>query len=434
MVAAAALKGAISDEPLMQIHLDPVGGVAGDMFIAALLSAFPELQEGVLRAIRRAVPEVDCRLSRHNDGVLDGQRFSVALCAGGHAHADHDHHHHDHDHDHGHVHAHDHGHRPWKDIRLHLQTCGLAPEVARHAVAIFAGLAEAEGRVHGVSPEEVAFHEVGAWDSIADIVGAAYLIATLGAGRWTTAALPLGSGRVKTAHGLLPVPAPATAILMQGFATLDDGVAGERVTPTGAAILRYLCGDPAPWAGPRVLAGSGVGFGARTLPGISNCLRVLVFEEAVATPASDPGVRELAVVEFEVDDQSAEDLAMGLDRLRAHPAVIDVVQAPAFGKKGRMTAAVRLLAAPEGLDPVIAAVFSETATIGLRHHRVTGAVLARAAHEVEVEGHSLRVKVVERPGGRTAKTESDDVLAHEGQGRRAELRRLAEAKALRGEA
>ncbi len=409
----------------MQIHLDPVGGVAGDMFIAALLGAFPELQDGVVRAIRRAAPQVDCRLIRHNDGVLDGQRFAVGLkvhaCGHDHSHDD-GHHHHDHGHDHG-------GHRPWRDIRAHLQSCALAPDVARHAIGIFEGLAEAEGRVHGIPAVEVEFHEVGAWDSIADVVGAAYIIATLGAERWTCGPLPLGSGRVQTAHGFLPIPAPATAILMEGLATIDDGVSGERVTPTGAAIIRYLCRDPAPPAGPRTLTGSGVGFGTRVLPGMSNCLRVLTFEAAETGPAA----RELAVIEFEIDDQSAEDIATGLDRLRAHRCVIDAVQSPVIGKKGRVMTAVRLLAEPQGLDAVVAAVFDETATIGLRHRIMAGAVLPRRMAEVEVEGHRFRVKIVQRPGGATAKTESDDIAAHEGHARRAQLRRLAEAKALSDE-
>jgi uncharacterized protein (TIGR00299 family) protein len=402
----------------MHIHLDPIGGVAGDMFIAALLSAFPQHQDAVLDSIGRAAPDVRCRALAHNDGILQGQRFSVVLDEG-HAH----HHHHDHDH----THDHHHGHRAWRDIRRHLRTCGLKAGVAEHALAIFALLAEAEGRVHGVAADEVQFHEVGAWDSIADIVGAACLIDLIGAKRWTTAPLPLGSGRIRTAHGIMPVPAPATAILMEGFRTQDDGLPGERVTPTGAAILRHLCAQPTAGAGPGTLAASGVGFGSRVLPGISNCLRALAFEDAAAAPEPDT----VDVVEFEVDDQSAEDLALGLDRLRAHPGVLDVIQAPAFGKKGRMMAAVRLLAAPGALDAVIEAVFRETATIGLRHHRAARAVLPRRFRDVEIEGATVRVKVVERPDGPSAKAEADDVLEHAGRGLRAALRRRAEDEALK---
>jgi uncharacterized protein (DUF111 family) len=138
-----------------------------------------------------------------------------------------------------------------------------------HAVQIFTLLAEAEAWVHGIEVERVAFHEVGAWDSIADIVGAAALIAALGATRWSSSPVPLGSGRVTTAHGVLPVPAPATARLLTGMTTVDDGVAGERVTPTGAAILRYLC-PPAENAAAslaaRKLIACGTGFGSRAAP------------------------------------------------------------------------------------------------------------------------------------------------------------------------
>ena len=114
----------------------------------------------------------------------------------------------------------------------------LDPAVRRRALAIFSLLAEAEARVHGCAVEDVLFHEVGAWDSIADIVSAAFLIEESAATNWTVGAIPLGAGRVHTAHGLLPVPAPATALLLEGFPFIDDGVGGERVTPTGAAIVR----------------------------------------------------------------------------------------------------------------------------------------------------------------------------------------------------
>jgi len=423
----------------MQIHLDALGGVAGDMFAAALLDAFPDQEAGVLASIRAALPEVSCELVAHNDGILAGRRFVVARSPGdrdGGA-AGHTHRHPNHVHGHGHRHDHEgashHGHRHWSQIRADLRACPLDPAVSGHAIGIFTRLAGAEARVHGIAVEAVAFHEVGAWDSIADIVAAAHLIAALDAEAWSVSALPLGSGRVRTQHGPLPVPAPATSLLVEGFETLDDGVPGERVTPTGAAILRYLkdIAPPLP-AAPRVLKGSGIGFGTKVLPGLSNCLRAMVYEASKASGSGEH--RDLGVIEFEVDDQSAEDLGLGLDRLRAHPDIFDVVQMPVFGKKGRMMTHVRALARASALEAAVAACFRETTTIGLRHRVVSGAALPRRMHTVTVEGRPVRVKVVDRPGGRTAKAEADDAVAHETHATRAGLRRAAEALALRAEA
>ncbi|WP_288583105.1 LarC family nickel insertion protein [uncultured Methylobacterium sp.] len=428
----------------MQIHLDAVGGVAGDMVAAALLDAFPEHEVGVRESVARASRgRTACTLLAHGDGVLQGRRFAVAGPEGeapdrpaddhGHHHHDHHHHgdhtaHHHHDHDRHHHHGGGHAHRHWSAIRRDLEASGLAPAVLAHTLAIFGHLAEAEARVHGIPVADVAFHEVGAWDSIADIVAAAHLIDAIGATRWSVSALPLGSGRVMTQHGPLPVPAPATALLLEGFLTLDDGVPGERVTPTGAAILRHLCGEQPKKSGPRRLLRSGLGFGTKVLPGLSNVLRVLAFEEQGET--GSPGHRELGIIEFEVDDQSAEDLAMGLDRLRAHDKIFDVVQMPVFGKKGRMMTHVRALARADAIEEAIEACFRETTTIGLRHHTVSGAALTRRLDTVEVAGRTVRVKSVARPGGRTAKAESDDALATEGHAARQALRREAERLAL----
>lgn len=413
------------------IHLDALGGVAGDMFVAAMLDAFPDLEAGVLASIAAVLgDEALCRLVEHNDGVFRGRRFLVeGQHDHSHHHHDHDHHHHhghDHDHEpHSHGHEHGHGHRDWRVIRAQLQAAPLDPEVRRRAIAIFAHLAEAEARVHGVTPEEVTFHEVGAADSIADIVGAAHVIALSGAESWGVSALPQGSGRIRTAHGLMPVPAPATVLLLEGFAFVDDGAPGERVTPTGAAILRHLCDPPASTAGrARTLQRSGVGFGARKLPGLSNCLRALVFEAAETEAVWDE--EALSVIEFEIDDQSGEDLAVALERLRAMPAVIDAVQAPVFGKKGRMMASVRLLVRPDGAEGVSEAVFRETTTLGLRRHDMRRAVLRR--REQVVGG--VRVKTAQRPGGPTAKAEVDDAAGQGGHAARAGLRRTAEDAAL----
>lgn len=394
---------------MRHIHLDPLGGVAGDMFVAALLDSFPEHQDDVIQVAQR-LAGVACRFVPHNDGVLAGARFEV----------DEPHHHHDGDHQHHHTH--------WSHIRGRIEAADLPQAVRRHAVGIFTRLAEAEARVHGVSADDVVFHEVGAADSIADIVAAAWLIAAIGAASWSTAPLPIGSGRIHTAHGLMPVPAPATALLLEGLATHDDGIAGERVTPTGAAILRHL-GCLAASKPAATLRRSGFGFGTRRLPGVSNCLRVLAFE--TDGPASDMEHRELAVVSFEIDDQSGEELGAGLDRVRAIDGVHDVIQMAAFGKKGRLAVHVQVLARTDALDDVIGACFTETTTIGLRTHRVQGRALARRFATMPVDGHSVRVKLVERPEGVSGKAEADDVLGLKGHAARSRLRRDAERGAER---
>src|SRR5262249_23005166 len=162
---------------------------------------------------------------------------------------------------------------PFRDIRTRLERSTLKPGVKRRAVHIFTLLAEVEGEVHGMPADAVSFHELGGWDSIADMVGAAFVIETLAPSTWSVSAVPQGSGRVKTDHGWLPVPTPATALLLRGFELLDDGLPGERVTPTGAAILKHLDAAPGNAAQhrrePRRMLRTGTGFGTRTLPGLS---------------------------------------------------------------------------------------------------------------------------------------------------------------------
>jgi len=286
----------------MHLHLDPVGGIAGDMFVASLLDAFPNLAEGLLAAVRHAsLPlVVNCRIVAHRDHALTGRKFEVddpyarrrlLSLPGAQQGA---------------------RHVPFAEIRERLASSSLGEGVKVHAIGIFTVLARAEAKVHGTDVDAVAFHEVGAWDSIADIVGAAYLIDALGDASWSSGPLPMGSGLVATAHGLLPVPTPATALLLEGFTLRNDRHGGERVTPTGAAILRYLDCRDRPDGRPRKLLTSGIGFGTRVFPGMSNILRVLVLENAQASVPSD----ELDVLAFEVDVRSPEDLAAGTDTLR----------------------------------------------------------------------------------------------------------------------
>jgi uncharacterized protein (DUF111 family) len=274
----------------------------------------------------------------------------------------------------------------------------------------------------------VHFHELADWDSIADVVGAAFVIEMLRAS-WSTGPLPVGRGRIATSHGALPVPAPAAALLLQGFAVVDDGIEGERVTPTGAAILRHLDAAPNLPPGPWRLTATGTGFGTKRLPGMSNALRVLAYEQAQGARIDE----QVAVVSFEVDDQNPEELALGLEALRALDGVLDVIQVAAIGKKGRLASQVQLLVRPSRLDAAIDACFAETTTLGLRWRIEARAVLSRASLTVASTEGEVAVKVATRPGGaRTAKAEIDHVAPGPGgQAARARRRQDAEAQALR---
>ena len=389
---------------MIHIHLDPVGGIAGDMFVAAMLDAFPEHRAGMLKTIRAAgsPASVRCKVAAHRDHALTGKRFVVTEARAGNHHT------------------------TFREIRDMLARRLPATAVLGRAAGSYLFLAQAEAKVHGVHYRDVTFHELGGWDSIADIVGAAYLIHAIGPARWSVGPLPLGSGRVRSAHGMLPVPSPATALLLKDFVTFDDGIAGERVTPTGAAILRTLDCEPGMDGEPRRLSRTGIGFGARKLPGISNVLRVLVFDEGKADAAWR--MDHVTLIEFEVDDQTPEDLAAGLDRLRASPGVFDAVQTPVLGKKGRIAISVRVLCAPERRDAAIAACFAETATIGLRVQMVERAVLPR---ETLAAPGGLKVKRVVRPGGRvTAKAEIDGAAGKGGAAERDAARLMAAEAAL----
>jgi pyridinium-3,5-bisthiocarboxylic acid mononucleotide nickel chelatase len=386
------------------IILDPVGGVSGDMFIAAILDAWPSLTEPVFDALRNSSLPATARVSlveRHSNG-LAGRGFVFEGKSAAPTGA-------------------------YSVIRRRLSDADLSAPIRAHALSILRLLAEAEAAVHRVAIDDVHFHELADWDTQADIVAAAAVIDRLAGARWHCRPLPLGTGTVRTAHGLLPMPAPAAAQLLAGFAFRgDDGVPGERVTPTGAAILRHLAPRFDAGESPGILIATGIGAGSRQLPGIPNVLRVLGF---TAGQSAD----DVLVIEFDIDDQSPEELATGLERLRLVPGVRDVATFQGIGKKARWLQAVRVMADPALRDAVVAAVFDETATLGVRLRREERAVLARRTVVVtDDDDGSVRVKVAERLGRRTAKPEADDIAAR-GQGAegRARLRRTAIDRALR---
>ena len=214
-----SLKSDQSQGNRLSIHLDAVGGISGDMFASAFLDLNPEL----MAAIKESVDEMgvgdELRVENKafSDGVLKGQRFLVDEGA-----------------------SESSNQTPGNVIRERLIQSGIKQEIRENALGIFKCLAEAEALVHGIDVEEVVFHEVGAVDSMVDVLAASVILDAYHEANWFLGSLPLGRGEVQTAHGKLPLPAPAVVELLKGFDFHDDGVTGERVTPTGAAILRFL--------------------------------------------------------------------------------------------------------------------------------------------------------------------------------------------------
>jgi uncharacterized protein (TIGR00299 family) protein len=384
------------------IVLDPIGGISGDMFLAAVLDAWPAIAKPVLDAVHAALPAgyAVSLVGRSSGGApTTGLSFAGngATPTGG-----------------------------YDAFRERIGKARLPASVRRHALEMLKLLAEAEAAVHRVKVAQVHFHELADWDTQADIVGAATAVDLLDGASWHCRPLPLGSGTVRTAHGVLPLPAPATAALLKGFLFRDDdGIPGERVTPTGAAILRYLGADTRPPASLGRLVASGTGAGTRELGGLPNILRVLAFTRGHAADS-------VLVIEFDIDDQSLEELASGLDRLRGLAGVRDVTSFAGVGKKGRFVQSVRIMADPKEREAVVSAVFEQTSTLGLRLREEERAVLRRRTVVVEERGRSVRVKVAERARGPTAKAEADDVAAQaKTAADRAALRRSTARHALR---
>ena len=409
------------------LHFDPVSGIAGDMTVAALVDAGvpAPVVEAAVASI--GVEGLQVRFETRRRGAFVGQGFVVETAgaprarrkAPGHlveAHAG-EHHHtgaHSHDHDHGHgdhprhghgpprasvraasgdrgEHGRDHGahaHRDYADIRRLLRRAPLDPDARALAEDIFARLAEVEAALHGTALDRVTFHEVGAWDSIADVVGAAAAIAWLAPISIGSGTPVVGTGTVRTAHGLVPVPAPATAALLAGMPMRFEGQ-GELTTPTGAAILAAVVdafGPPPPLR----LTAVGYGAGTRELADRANVLRVLV--GAPIGQALEPGAAEVLLLEANIDDMSGQLLAALFEALFVAGA-LDVWSTPIFMKKGRPAQQVSVLAEPAVASQVQRAFFLNATTLGVRVRPVQRATLARSSAEVATPYGAVRVKV-----------------------------------------
>ncbi|GAC1649746.1 MAG: nickel pincer cofactor biosynthesis protein LarC [Gemmatimonadaceae bacterium] len=298
------------------------------------------------------------------------------------------------------------------DIKALVSAAGVPPDIAARADRVFMAIAEAEGSIHGIAPERVHLHEVGAVDAILDVVGNVWGLALLGVEAVYCGPLSVGDGFVKAAHGTLPVPAPATLRLLEGHVVRPgpDG-AGELVTPTGAGLVRALAAGPPPRE--YTVRRSGYGAGTKEFRGRANALRVIL---ADATPSSSPtdggrssGDDVIDVLSADIDDMSPEYVAAAVDQLRAAGA-LDVILLPTQMKKGRPGVRVEVLAPLPLGDALEVLLLTATTTLGVRRATVRRRSLPRTEARVEVLGHSIGVKVATEPGGAVrSKPEFDDV-------------------------
>jgi hypothetical protein len=396
-------------------YLECFSGISGDMLLGALVDAgvpFDMLEEtaeslgvGARLTMRRvsrgglAAVKVDVLTEDQGTGIREQESEK----AHGHAHQEHEahgdeHEHHEHSHAHEHEHEnrqHQHEHRSLSTILKIIREAKLADSVKEKAARAFQLLGEAEAAIHSISIEKVHFHEVGAVDTIVDLVCTAAGCEALGVDRWMASSLNVGSGTVKCQHGTLPVPAPATLALLGDAPVYAAGSPMERVTPTGAAVLRMLQVEYGTLPAMRVAA-RGYGAGGRETPGEPNLLRLIV-GEAEAQLASEP----IAVIEAVIDDATPQLLAY-VSELLLEAGAWDVVRAAVQMKKGRAGVQMTVLSSPEKMPALRELVLRETTTIGLRWRMENKLALAREFAEVETVWGKVRIKIARWPSGEAA--------------------------------
>ena len=363
---------------------DPFSGISGDMTLGALLDV------GLSPDWLRALPDT-LGIAGIGVRIRDVRRGDIACKK-----VDFD------------IPPQPHG-RGIREIRALVASAPVPDAVRQAADLTFTAIAACEAEIHGMAPDDVHLHEVGAVDAILDVVGALWGFHLVGVSEAFTGRVALGDGTVRAAHGVLPVPAPATLKLLEGIAVRPgpEG-AGELVTPTGAALLRTMTGGkPVPAYVPRR---SGFGAGTKDFPDRANALRLILADHVSTDAGAEPSRESLLLLAADVDDMSPEYLAAAADQLRAAGA-LDVTLQPVVMKKGRAGTRIEILCTPQTADALERVAFLATTTIGVRRGMVSRHALPRELVTITVAGHSVRVKLVTRPDGSvTAKPEHDDVL------------------------
>jgi uncharacterized protein (TIGR00299 family) protein len=366
------------------LYFDCFAGASGDMVLGALLDAGLPIDD--LRSALGSLA-IEGRWHVHADRVLRAGVSATKFTLHSHDHdGNHEHH------GHREHHEHPHEHRSLKEIERTIERSALSSGGRQKAIELFRRLGEAEAAIHQVPVERIHLHEVGALDSIVDIVGAVFAMEWFGTDDVAVSPLNVGGGTVKCAHGTFPVPAPATARLLTGVPTYSTGAVGELVTPTGALLMTGYAKAYGPMPPMRVDR-IGYGAGDRDPAGFPNVLRVFVGER-VSTAAQ---VETIVSLECEIDDMNPQIFGPLMDRLHAAGA-LDVFYAPVQMKKNRPGTLVTVLAPPDRREAIADLLFHETTTIGVRWQEMSRERLERETVNVATPLGEIRVKVARRAG------------------------------------
>lgn len=463
------------------LYIECAMGAAGDMLTAALLELMPDKEAalaklnamGIPGVVFEAEPSAKCGITgTHMRVLIHGEEEGAVPCGHTHAHEDHhehnhahehhhehDHvheHHHEHDHhvhthahahvqedahchdsdahDHAHHHEHDahhHAHHGMAEIRSLIAELAVSETVKEKALAVYQSIAEAESKVHGAEVDQIHFHEVGSMDAVADVTAVCLLMELLAPEQVIVSPIHVGSGTVLCAHGRLPVPAPATALILEGMPIYGGSVQGELCTPTGAALLKTFADSFGPMP-PMTVAKTGYGMGTKDFEQ-ANCLRAMLGESFTMndtgskmqtvqdaegentgsrgaagkdTETENPAAREGRITEIScnLDDMTGEDIAFAAEHI-LQAGALDVFTESIYMKKGRPAVKLTVLARPEDEERLAGEIFRHTSTIGVRIHTDRRYELARRSEQRKTPLGTIEVKISEGFGVRKEKIE-----------------------------
>ena len=439
------------------LYIECAMGAAGDMLTAALLELMPDKEAALAKlnameipgVVFEAEPSAKCGITgTHMRVLIHGEEEGAVPC--GHTHEDHhehdhahEHHHehdhvheHDHEHDHHHpAHTHHHAHHGMAEIQSLIAELAVSESVKEKALAVYQSIAAAESKVHGAEVDQIHFHEVGSMDAVADVTAVCLLMELLAPEQVIVSPIHVGSGTVLCAHGRLPVPAPATALILEGIPIYGGSVQGELCTPTGAALLKTFADGFGPMP-PMTVAKTGYGMGTKDFAQ-ANCLRAMLGEsftmngtgskmqtvqDAEGENTGSRGAagkdtetvnsverktaREGRITEIScnLDDMTGEDIAFAAERI-LQAGALDVFTESIYMKKGRPAVKLTVLARPEDEERLTGEIFRHTSTIGVRMHIDSRYELARRSEQRKTPLGTIEVKISEGFGVRKEKIE-----------------------------